>query len=282
MKIYFDNPTKSIAIDRVVLNLERYMPTEFIRVATREEADLIILHVFGRNNHVTKDTESILNSGKKYAVIQYAIKSTRNPDSKDWKTIWDNAQVVWSYYNLGGNFYHAPLAADPDIFINKNNTNKDYLIGSLSVKECYHAECIGEVHLATFKARGKAIHIGEVLVPNPAVTYVSNISDLELVDVYNNCHWFSCLRRKEGFEVTAIEALLCGARPIMFDTPNYRQWFDGLVEFIPESSVRDTSKHLARVILGEPKPVTDSEIEEIKRRFNWKLIIEGFWKKCMT
>jgi hypothetical protein len=277
MKAYFDNPTNSIAIDRVVLNLERYMPKSIKRVADKNKADLIVMHVFGRNNHIKMEIES---NKKQYAVIQYALKSTRNPDPKDWETIWNNAKVVWSYYDLKG-FYHAPLAADPDVF-KRTNVDRDYLIGTLSVKACYEAECIGEAHLATFRTRGKAIHIGETLIPNPIVRYVSGISDAELVDIYNRCKWFSCLRRKEGFEVTAIEALLCGARPIMFDTPNYRQWFDGLVEFIPESSVVNTAKHIGRVITGEPKPVTDAEIEEIKRRFNWKSIIEGFWKRCLT
>jgi hypothetical protein len=281
MKFYFDNPTNSFAIDRVVTNLEKYMPDGLVRIASKQEADLIILHVFGRNHHITREAQSILGQRKQYAVIQYALKSTRNPDPKDWEILWGNAKIVWSYYDLGDNFYHAPLAADPEVFY-KMDLDRNYLVGTLGVKECYQAECFGEVHLAAFQAQGKVIHVGEQFISNPAVRYVSGISDKELNEIYNQCNWFACLRRKEGFEVTTVEALLCGARPIMFDTPNYRQWFDGLVEFIPESSVEKTVSNLRRIFRGKPHPVTEDEIEEIKRRFNWKKIIEGFWQRCTT
>jgi hypothetical protein len=186
-----------------------------------------------------------------------------------------------SYYDLppADNFYHAPLAADPEWFY-KTDTEKEYLVGTLGVKECYQAECFGEVHLAAFQAQGKIIHVGEQLIPNPAVKYVSNINDKTLSEIYNKCKWFACLRRKEGFEVTAVEALLCGTRPIMFDTPNYRQWFDGLAEFIPEGSVEEVVANLRHIFKSEPRSVTDDEIKETKKRFNWKTIIKGFWKRC--
>lgn len=278
MNVYFDNPTNSIAINRVVSNLERYMPENLERT-NKENADLIILHVYGRHNHVAREVRSILEQGKQYAIVQYAMKSTRNPDPKDWMPIWDKAKVVWSYYDLPTpNLYLFPLAADPNVFF-QVKLDKDFLVGTLGTKTCYGAECFGEVHLAAYQVRGKVVHVGEKFGENPIVTHYSNISDEELRLVYNRCNWFSSLRRKEGFEVTAIEALLCGTRPIMFASPDYLRWFDGLVQFIPEDTVGRTVGHLRDILRGTG-PVTDAEIEETKKRFNWERIIKEFWKRC--
>lgn len=279
MKIYFDSSANSIAIDRVVSNLEQYMPEGLART-DKETADLIILHVHGNNNHIAREAQSILGQGKQYVVIQYAMKSTRNPNPRDWMSIWDKAKVVWSYYDLPTpNLYLAPLAADPKTFY-RVESEKDFLVGTLGVKVCYGAECFGEVHLSAYQVRGKVVHVGEKPNENPIVTYYANISDEELRLVYNRCNWFSALRRKEGFEVTAIEALLCGTRPIMFASPDYIRWFDGLAKFIPEDTVGKTVKRL-RDTLRETSPVTDAEIEETKKRFDWERIIKGFWERCM-
>ena len=276
MKIYLDNPTDSIAINRVVENLEKYMTG--VRVSDKADADLIVLHVFGRNHHVLRETESILKSGKKYAIIQYAMKSTRNPNPSDWKPIWDGAKVVWSYYDLPTpNLYLAPLASEPSVFY-PVDIEKNFVVGTLGVRACYSSECFGEVHLAAHQSVGKVVHVGEKPNENPIVTYYSGISNDELRLVYNRCNWFSALRRKEGFEIPAIEALLCGVRPIMFDTPDYRRWFDGLAKFIPENSVEGTVKSLRDTFRGETWPVTEADIEETKLRFNWEKSIKGFWE----
>jgi hypothetical protein len=80
----------------------------------------------------------------------------------------------------------------------------------------------------------------------------------------------------------AVESLLCGTRPIMFDTPNYRQWFDGLAEFIPEESVSMTSYYLYKVFKKEPVLVSDAEIEDARKRFDWERLVKGFWERCLN
>jgi hypothetical protein len=67
----------------------------------------------------------------------------------------------------------------------------------------------------------------------------------------------------------------------MFDTPVYRQWFDGLAKFIPENSVEKTVKSLRDILKGETWPVTKADIAETKKRFSWKRSVEGFWKRCL-
>lgn len=281
MKIYFARP-ESRAVGRVITNLERYLPGGNSIVATMEEADLVVLHVAGKNIHTTEMAQRILAQGTKYAVIQYAFLTTRNKDPKDWKKLWDGAEVVWSYYDLSAyitKFYHAPISADQELFF-RTNDEKKYLVGTLGDDGSYRIECFGEVHLAAFQSGGRVAHVGNLVGTYSNVDRFANISDDELRSVYNQCNWFASFRRVEGFEMVALEALLCGTRPIMFDNPNYRRWFDGLVKFIPEKSVGDTVRELRSVFREPPQPVTDEEIEEVKRRFNWNKIITGFWERC--
>jgi hypothetical protein len=281
MRVYYNVGFDSWGLNRVVMELERYLPSDFQTTGDFDSADLTVLHVVGRRDHILRDVHRILQDGKKYAIIQYAFQSTRNPNPGDWLEIWDNAHVVWSYYDLSQyvkNFYHAPLASNSDVFY-KQDAEKKYIVGTNG--NCYKAECIGEAHLAAWEVNGRAIHMGEKFGDNPIVDYVTNISDDDMRLFYNQCVHFSSLRRKDGFEMPAIEALLCGVRPIMFDTPNYRQWFDGLADFIPECGIGETAGRLKRLFKAEPSPVTNEDIEEVKRRFNWERSVKGFWERCM-
>lgn len=286
MKVYFSDPRPSLAIGRVIANLASHLPEGVTQTDDREAADFIVLHVTGRNVHITQTAQRILESGRKYAVIQYAVKSTRNPDPKDWLPLWQGAQVVWSYYDLLGDvrgfpFYHAPLAADPTVFF-KDERQRDYRVGTQGSEASYRIECGGEVRLAAFLAGVRVLHVGPRFASDPIVDHVVNASDEDVRAAYNRCEFFACLRRKEGFELPAIEALLCGARPIMFDTPNYRQWFDGSAEFIPEDGIAETATRLKHLFKKGAQPVSDLEMEAVKFAFNWEHIIGGFWERCMT
>jgi len=283
MKIYFARP-ESRAVGRVITNLERYLPAGNTIVPDMDEADLVVLHVAGKNIHTTEAAQRILAQGKQYAVIQYAFLTTRNKDPNDWKKLWDGAKVVWSYYDLSAyitRFYHAPIAADQDLFF-RTNDEKKYTVGTLGDDGSYRIECFGEVHLAAFQVGGNVAHVGNLIGTYSNVDRLANISDDELRTFYNRCNWFSALRRVEGFEMGVVESLLCGTRPIVFDNPNYRRWFDGLVKFISEKSVGNILSELRNVLRETPQPVTDEEIEEVKRRFDWNKIITGFWERCTT
>ena len=281
MNVFLGTLSTAWSVSRIISALSANLPSNLERVNDPAQAELIVLHVTGRNEHTIRYAQEILSQGKKYAVIQYALKSTRNPDPQDWYPLWQNAKVVWSYYDLKEhipNFYHAPLAAGSDLFY-PQEAKKKYIVGT--VGNCYQAECVGEVQLAAWQTGARALHIGENFNSNPIVDYVSGVSDDQMRELYCSCMHMASLRRKEGFEMTAVEALLCGVRPIMFDTPNYRQWFDGLAEFIPEGTPKNTTGRLKKIFKSDVKPVTDDEIEETKKRFDWKRSVGGFWERCL-
>ena len=282
MNVYFGSSSTAWSVSRIVSALDAHLPFGMTRVHRIGDADLVVLHVTGRNEHITREAVQLKLDGHEYAVIQYALKSTRNPDPADWKKLWDGAKCVWSYYDLKDanipNFYHAPLGPGSNLFYPQNEEKK-YLVGTTG--NCYQAECIGEVHMAAWSAGGRAVHIGEQFQDNPIVDYLTGISDDSLRAVINSCQYFSCLRRKEGFEMPAVEALLCGVRPIMFDTLNYRQWFDKLALFVPEDGIAETAERVRRILKQVPTMVTADEIAETKRRFNWQTSVSGFWARCL-
>lgn len=280
MNVYFDLPNESRGMGRVRDYLNKYLPASMTRVGNPDEADLVVIHVNGRHDHRVRQAEKITKSGRRYAVIQYVLQSCRNPDPRDWMWFWTQAKVTWSYYDLRPytwNCYHAPLAADPDVFY-KVNANKEYLVGTLG--KDYPKECVGETRLAAFKL-GRTVHIGPEFIKDPNNDTFADLTDDQVRSIYNQCKWFSVLRREDGFEMPGLEAALCGVRPIMFDTPNYRQWYDGIAEFIPEEEPGKVVSSLKRLFAKEPRPVTDDEITEIKRRFDWAKIIGKFWERCL-
>jgi hypothetical protein len=284
VKIFMDISLQSYGIQRVIDALDANLPENITRVHDAAEADLIILHVIGRNQHVTQQAKEIIKAGKKYAVIQYVLESSRNPSADDWLAIWSGAKVVWSYYDLKSkipspfklvNLYHAPLASNPDVFIDLKREKK-YIVCTNGTT--YRNECLGEVYLSAYSVGGVVAHIGKGYA-NPIVTSFPVNTDETLRDIFNQCTFVSALRRKDGFEIPAVEALFCGVRPIVFDTPNYRQWFDGLADFIPEGSPKIVTESLIRLFKSPPKTV---DATEARKRFNWKVITDGFWQRCMT
>lgn len=282
MKVYFDISWNSVSVKRVVSALAKYLPAG-LEISDADSADLIVLHQRGRHDHMTVESRKIFYSDKQYAVIVHALRNTRNPDPEDWMELWNDAKVVWAYEDLRPwipNLYLAPFGADPTVFY-KEDAEKKYLVGTES--NSFKDECIGEVRLAAFKAQGNSVHFGTTFGEDPIVTNLGEVTDDSVLrKTYNQCQWFSALRHHNGFEMIAVESLLCGTRPIMFDTQNYRQWFDGLAEFIPEESVSMTSYYLYKVFKQESKPVSVAEIIETQKRFDWKRLVKGFWEQCLN
>lgn len=273
MKVYVDTHLKSIAVRRVVDAFNRYSPS-YIQIVDKEQlADLVLIHINGRLDSNTKYIKKI---NKPYAVIQYALKSTQRPDAKDWMHIWNGAKLVWSYLYLEGefDFYHAPLGVDSEVFHPIDGVPKTYAI--LTSGPGYLAESVREVYHATQHLKLPMAHLG-LSLDRSHVDYYTDITDEELVMLYNRCYSVSGLRRTEGFELPAAEGLMCGTRPILFDRSHYRNWYDGLAVFIPETERGQILVDVENVLRQGVEPVTKKEIEEGKERFNWNDLIKEFW-----
>lgn len=280
----------TFAVSRVIDNLIKYSFPEHSYTYPLENADLVIFHLNGRVENFTEKIKSIVASGKKYACIQYALRSTLNPNTKDWIDIWNGAECVWSYYDLealceedgvdfsGVNFYHAPLGVDEHFKTLKyHGGNKNYTIVCNARRLV--SESLWSIHKAVNKHDGLIFNTGYDLGLIENIVSLGELSEEQLVKVYNDSDYVSGLRRHEGFELPAIEAFFCGARPILFDKPHYKKWFHDIAEFIPETNKTQIINDLSDIFSKPVRKVTKEEQDAVRDRFSWEIIIKNFYNR---
>lgn len=286
MKIYVENFLPHSAILRISSAIKKYIPFEHKIVNSREEADFVVLCVYGHRRYMKNYTNWLLAQNKKYAIIQLNLKITSNPNPGAWMPIWEKAELVWSYFDLpeecnrdntaaNFKFYHAPLGVDSEVF-KETKSKRNFLIASTGNGRAWNKECKNEILLATRGFGKKVFQLGPG-ENTDIITYSNGVDDETLAKYYSQCEFVSGLRRIEGFELPVIEGLLCGARPICFDKPDYRRWFDKLAEFIPEDAYIHES--VRKIFTKGAKPVSDQEKEYVKTHFNWETILRDFWGK---
>jgi D-inositol-3-phosphate glycosyltransferase len=268
-------------------------------VKTEAEADLVVLHVIGEEG--ITEAKRLHDAGKKYAIIQYCLRSTQKPDTNDWLETWKNAELVWSYYDLyqlcaedgndgeslgselvDFNFYHAPLGVDNDKFRHWTSVPKRFEIltsGYVAESECVHEALDAIRHLPN---NPKMYHLGpdNIFTIQDKDRFVKTglgLDDDTLAQMYSRSRYVAGLRRVEGFELPAAEGLLCGARPICFDKPHYRKWFGTWAEYITEGSPQEVSAQLLAIFQGEYRAVTEQEVSDAKKAFDWGFLCGNFW-----
>jgi len=269
--------------------LVQYMPDNMELVTYPSESEFEIIHVTGRHDAVQKRVDALERKHKPYAIIQYVLKSSKNPSVKDWLEIWQGANVVWSYYDLsrigyeemGDNFpyfrfYYSPLGVDANIF-KEHPGNKPFAIGVNS--QDWLTESARECGMACQQLSRSMFFLGSEL-HRPNIVCRHHISDQEVARYWSQCQYVSGLRRTEGFEFPVIEGLLCGARPIVFDQPHYK-WYDDFAIFIPELPRDETIAVIKQTLEEVPQKVTEEEKQLVRERFNWEFIIKNFWKEAL-
>lgn len=298
MRVFITPPrVESRSIGRIASELQRYAPTHIEFVRRREDADLVVLHVIGRRDQMLRAAAQCRERKQAYVVNQYCLRSTQKPYTSDWFSLWSDARCVWSYYDLPQwvaddqntfsfhNFYHSPLGADASVFTARKPDTPPFLIGMTGYTP--GIECLHEVVDAVYNIRirhgeGHIFHLGTPLTFGMQfTTSATNITDRELAQSYANCRYLSALRRIEGFELPAAEALLSGTRPIMFDRPHYRQWFAGHAVFISELDSRSVTAQLCEVLETRPTSVLADERAFLAERFNWRTIAQEYWRRCL-
>lgn len=295
MKAYIELPVQSRGLQRVRDALEYYAPSNIEIVSDLAECDLAIVHVYGRHTSTQKQISSLRAAGKQYAMIQYCLRSTMRPSTIDWIEMWQGAKLIWSYYDLMDlasqdgiivrkypfNFYHAPLGTDFDVF-KETKSSKRYIITASS--QHYLSESAKECVMAAKAVRRPMFFLGHNLQRGSDIVCKTGITDEELARYYSQSVFVSGLRRVEGFELPALEGLMCGARPIFFDRPEHRKWFGDLAIFIPEEPREEVIKKLTGIFQFSkliPPTVTEQEKAIARERFNWQTIIEGFWSRIL-
>lgn len=277
---------RSFAVKRVIDAFTQYSPDSINIVNNERDADIILIHVYGRFNRVKNRIKCLKKNKKKYVIIQYTLRGSLTPKTTDWIPLWEGASVVWSYLDLKNfikedeensnfNFYYAPLGVDKKLFY---PLEKDHTYQICSSGANYMTEGVRECCLASRDVGRRSAHLG-IKINVDSVDSFINVDDETVTRVYNKSDYVAGLRRNEGFELPAAEGLLCGVRPVVFDSRHYRQWYDDLAIFIPETSRQDVIDNLKIIFKGELRPVTADEILEAEKRFNWKTLLTGFWER---
>lgn len=292
MKAYIDGPVvRSGSVRRITQQLRLSAQAAGVTITPNiAEADLIVLHVIGRQDQVTAKVEAIRQKRQRYAVIQYCLRSTKRPHTPGWLPIWQGAATVWSYLNLPaaltedgvgtplGNFYYRPLGADASIFRYATGP-RPYVICTSGQSAL--TESVREVCVAAQRVGKRVFHLGPRLRSlGSHVDCAEGMDDKALADLYGQCEFVSGLRRVEGFELPAAEGLLCGARPVLFDRPHYRYWYEPWGVFIPEGSRTQVIDSLEAVFRNGVTPVSAVDRAAAAEYFNWERIIWGFWDRC--
>lgn len=296
MKIYVDPPdVRSRSIGRIANELKRHAPSGVSFVSHPDHADLVVLHIIGRFEQNLAMAQRCLDRGQRYVVNQYCLRSTQKPSTHTWRILWDTASLVWSYYNLNAwiredrgdgfltNFYHSPLGADATAFTpSAQSQPRRFVAGTTGFD--WLTEGIREVGLASAAVQREMFHLGPDLNRGDQTKHITcrvGMSDEELSTWYNQCEYVAGLRRIEGFELPCAEGILCGARPLMFDTPHYRQWFQEFGVFVPETSRAEVVERLIHIFQEPVAPIGRDEYEFAKRRFDWGTIVHEYWRRCL-
>ena len=276
-------PTIGRGAHRVAHALRSHAPDEIEIVDDVSAADVQVLHVIGAGSldHLARDD---------YVLLQYCYLTTEHPDASYWLPLFQRARLVMSYYDLYGltgstdfAFLHAPLGVDGEVFYDRGVARDAVVLTTGYVLE---GEAIGECHDAAFRvlrgSSGGMIHVGPRFWTHRDLETVEGISDDLLAQRYSRAKYVSGLRRGEGFELPVVEGLACGARPVCFDTPTYRQWFDRYAVFVPELPHDELVPVLANVFATDPEPVSDEERSAALATFDWARIARSFWDRLLA
>lgn len=307
----------SRAMVRVANAIKQHAPGHVVFVDRAEDADVQVLHVIDW-------CDDFWHWPRPHIAIQYCVETTQQMCADRWAEFWHGSVLTWSYYDLArylndrgigaihDKMFHAPLGADSIFRDNAQQLLRNLITGArpsasrprdLIVTSGYvsgpGAEAIEEVWNAAERTGWAGVHIGPAAVEGmrrrsmPAGwRSAEGCTDSELADYYRRAYFVSGLRYVEGFEMPAVEGILCGAIPLLFDQWSQRHWFGDLANtMLPESGSKrcltnrleemfSVATHEAsrNAVTRDCTLVGTAELATALARFNWASIIPDMFE----
>ena len=279
-RVYFERMMKNLWNQDNEIGFKSYAPLHYDFDTSAPYADFQILDV-------TRISDRLYLRNKKYIILFHCFGEWSEESPEEYRELFNNAMFVYSHLDLASmypdmpkkKFMRGPWGCQPDYWFNESGiSNNEHQI--LCTGEIAETEGIQECVLACDMLNKTMLHVGPNFnYRNKSYRSLSNLKISEMRQAYNTSQWVSALRRTEGFEKPAIEGLLCGARPICFDTPLYRYWYGNLARYVKEGTKEETYLDIMRVMTNEYAPISGDEMRSAIKKFAWYYVSKNFWDK---
>ena len=277
IKVYYERLIKNLWNKDNEIGFKSYAPTKYEFVQEPDNADFQIIDI-------TRISDKNYIKCKDYVVLFHTFGEWADEPPELYRELFENAMLVYSHMDLKPifpdiNFIRGAWGCHTDVWFGlADRNNSKYQI--LCTGEIAKTEGIEECVFACDNLGVKMLHVGpNFQYKNFSYTTTSNLTGEQMRTAYNDCKWVSGLRRIEGFEKPVCEGLLCGCRPVCFDTPLYRYWYGDLARYVKEGTDIETYNDIVKVMKEEYEPVTDTEKEFAIEKFGWKNVAKRFWLK---
>lgn len=270
-------------VGHVILRINRELvkraPEHVEFVDSPKEADFQIVQCLGAGS-LTK----IWND--RYVLVQHNFLNADINSAAVWLGIFQQALMVVSYSDLPSligknafNFLLTPWGVDKGVFYCLDLPRRN---GILTSGWCCEGEAIKECYLASDRCGKHMVNLGDDFHFGKGFSATSRITDRELCMLYNQCEYVSGLRFREGFEMSVVEGMACGCRPVCFDLPVYRNWFHDAACYVPDCRGPELVNCLEALLCRTPEPISRCEQEWVAETFDWKTIANRFWSNLLN
>jgi glycosyltransferase involved in cell wall biosynthesis len=268
----FRNPIWGKAFTRISNAFHDYAPDWVQWVDNEDEADILLVHVIG-----TGEVEW-LKKPKPKIIVQHCYFTAGDVPYVEY---WKKALLTLSFHDLAKyvpdtfSFYAMPWGVDPDLFYRFNYGPRNFT--AMVTGEVAETESLDKVHEAVEHLGLKMMHTGRDFGWSRRSYQNSPVGlTQKLIQYLNDAYYVPSLREIEGFELMALEGLMCGARPIVYDLDTYRWYKKYAIVIDPK---KDVTAQLIEIFKEEPIPVSDEERKEIADIFSWGVLIPKFFDK---
>jgi glycosyltransferase involved in cell wall biosynthesis len=280
VKVYYERMVQNLWNADNEIGFKTYAPVKYEFTNDPSNVDFQIIDI-------TRLSDANYIKCKNYIVFFHCFGEWSEEPAMAFEKIFDDAMLVYSHLDLSAFYPHLPAdkfmrgpwGVQPDLWYKEEGLTND-MFQILCTGEIAVTEGIREGVMACDAMKVKLLHVGtDFKYRNPSYVNKNKLAQNEMREAYNVSRFVSALRRVEGFEKPAIEGLLCGARPVCFDTALYRYWYGDLACYVREGTEEETLDDLVRVFQREYRPIEADEAERAIKKFAWYYVATNFWNR---
>lgn len=268
----YTHPSWGVAFKRISLAFHTYAPDWVEWVEDEKDSDLNLIHVVGGGE------VPMLQLPKKKIIIQHCY-FTASPQEFDYPKYWEESLLSCSFHDLTKyttrkfNYHGMPWGADPAVFNLHPPSIREFIVGATG--HIAETEGIDKVYEAVAQTKSKMWHTGQNFGwDSNRYQFIPYLHDTYFAKLLNHTQYISALRFIEGFELMAIEGLMCGARPIITQDATY-DWYREHAYTV--DTTKDIVPQLVDILSNSPRELSAEEHTKIISTFSWSTIMHNFY-----